>query len=54
MTPTLLDAPQVKRPEQVAWAYADIEQKRLTTRYLHLHSQLIDDVPLGRVTEPTA
>ncbi len=41
-------------PEQVAWAYADIEQKRLTTRYLHLHSQLIDDVPLGRVTEPTA
>jgi NAD+ synthase len=32
---------------QVTAAYRDIEQKRLTTRYLHLGPQLVEDVPLG-------
>jgi NAD+ synthase len=32
--------------EQMARAYADIDQKRMTTRYLHLGPQLIEQVPL--------
>jgi NAD+ synthase len=33
--------------EQLERAYADIEQKRLTTRYLHLRPQLVEPVPLA-------
>ena len=33
-------------PDDVRRVYADIEQKRRTTRYLHLSPQLIADVPL--------
>ena len=32
--------------EQVQRAYADIDQKRMTTRYLHLGPQLVEDVDL--------
>ncbi len=33
------------QPEQVQRVYADIDKKRNTTRYLHLHGLLIDAVP---------
>lgn len=33
--------------EQAAFAYQDIESKRKTTQYLHLHAQLIEKVDLG-------
>jgi NAD+ synthase len=33
-------------PEDVARVYADIDQKRRTTRYLHLSPQLVSPVPL--------
>lgn len=36
------------KPEQVARAYTDIEQKRATTHYLHTTSLLVEPVPLGR------
>lgn len=32
-------------PEQVQRVYDDIDNKRRTTRYLHLSAQLVDDVP---------
>jgi len=32
-------------PEQVQRVYDDIDAKRATTRYLHLHPQLIEEVP---------
>jgi len=32
-------------PEQVQRVFSDIDQKRSTTQYLHLHSLLIDSVP---------
>ena len=32
-------------PEQVQRVYDDIDTKRVTTRYLHLPGQLIEDVP---------
>jgi NAD+ synthase len=32
-------------PEQVARAYADIDQKRTTTAYLHTSSLLVEPVP---------
>ncbi len=34
-------------PEQVERAYRDIDQKRSTTRYLHLGPQLAEPVPIG-------
>jgi NAD+ synthase len=34
-------------PEQVERAYRDIDQKRSTTRYLHLGPQLVESVPIG-------
>jgi NAD+ synthase len=34
--------------EQVAWGFRDIEQKRASTRYLHLHSLTVEPVPLPR------
>lgn len=36
--------------EQLARAYADIDQKRVTTRYLHLGPQLVERVPLNDST----
>jgi NAD+ synthase len=33
--------------EQMERAYADIDQKRLTTRYLHLGPQLVEPVSLN-------
>jgi NAD+ synthase len=36
--------------EQLARAYADIDQKRVTTRYLHLGPQLVERVPLHTPT----
>ena len=33
--------------EQVGRAFADIDQKRMTTRYLHLGPQLVEGVPLS-------
>ena len=38
--------------EQLARAYADIDQKRVTTRYLHLGPQLVERVPLHTPTSP--
>jgi NAD+ synthase len=38
--------------EQTQRAYADIDQKRMTTRYLHLGPQLVEPVPLVPLTEP--
>jgi NAD+ synthase len=38
--------------EQVERSYRDIEQKRMTTRYLHLGPQLIEKVVLDQVEEP--
>ena len=35
-------------PDQVERSYRDIEQKRMTTRYLHLGPQLIEEVSLER------
>lgn len=37
--------------EQVQRAYADIDQKRMTTRYLHLGPQLVEPVALTRSME---
>jgi NAD+ synthase len=37
--------------EQVQRAYADIDQKRMTTRYLHLGPQLVEPVTLTRSME---
>jgi NAD+ synthase len=37
--------------EQVAWGFRDIEQKRASTRYLHLHSLTVEPVPLPRDDE---
>jgi NAD+ synthase len=34
-------------PEQVERAYCDIDQKRMTTRYLHLGPQLVEPVDIG-------
>ena len=34
--------------EQLERAYADIDQKRATTRYLHLGPQLVEPVALER------
>ena len=39
-------------PERLARAYADIDQKRVTTRYLHLGPQLVERVPLDSPTAP--
>jgi NAD+ synthase len=36
-------------PEQVERAFRDIDQKRMTTRYLHLGPQLVETVAAGRV-----
>jgi NAD+ synthase len=36
--------------EQLARAYADIDQKRVTTRYLHLGPQLVERVRLNLPT----
>jgi NAD+ synthase len=33
------------KPEQIERVYKDIEQKRRTTRYLHLRAQLMESVP---------
>lgn len=38
--------------EQVERSYRDIEQKRMTTRYLHLGPQLVEKVILEQVEEP--
>jgi NAD+ synthase len=38
--------------EQLARAYADIDQKRITTRYLHLGPQLVERVPLNNPATP--
>ena len=38
-------------PEQVERAFRDIEQKRMTTRYLHLGPQLVESVPLPTYSE---
>ena len=38
--------------EQLVRAYADIDQKRVTTRYLHLGPQLVERVPLHTPTSP--
>lgn len=38
--------------ERLARAYADIDQKRVTTRYLHLGPQLVERVPLDTPTSP--
>ena len=38
--------------EQLARAYSDIDQKRTTTRYLHLGPQLVEQVPLNTSTIP--
>jgi NAD+ synthase len=38
--------------EQLARAYADIDQKRATTRYLHLGPQLVEQVLLNNQTAP--
>ncbi len=37
--------------EQVQRAYGDIDQKRMTTRYLHLGPQLVEKVQLGATAE---
>jgi len=37
--------------EQVRRAFGDIDQKRMTTRYLHLGPQLVEPVPLAHSTE---
>lgn len=37
--------------EQVKRAFGDIDQKRMTTRYLHLGPQLVEKVPLGSTME---
>jgi len=37
--------------EQVERAYGDIDQKRMTTRYLHLSPQLVEPVTLTRSVE---
>jgi NAD+ synthase len=37
--------------EQVQRAYGDIDQKRMTTRYLHLSPQLVEPVILTRSME---
>jgi NAD+ synthase len=39
--------------EQVERAYRDIDQKRTTTRYLHLGPQLVEAVPLVSATPAT-
>lgn len=38
--------------DQVVRSYRDIEQKRMTTRYLHLGPQLIEKVVLDAIEEP--
>ena len=38
-------------PAQVERAFRDIDQKRMTTRYLHLGPQLVEHVPLPSSTE---
>lgn len=40
--------------DQVRWAWADIAQKRATTRYLHLTSLLVEPVPLPLEVEDLA
>ena len=37
--------------EQLQRAYEDIDQKRMTTRYLHLGPQLVEPVTLGHSME---
>jgi NAD+ synthase len=38
--------------DQLTRAYADIDQKRMTTRYLHLGPQLVEQVHVGLPTRP--
>jgi NAD+ synthase len=38
--------------EQVERAFRDVDQKRMTTRYLHLGPQLVEAVPLASHEEP--
>jgi NAD+ synthase len=40
-------------PDQVQRAYADIDQKRMTTRYLHLSPQLVEKVGIYSTPEST-